>query len=133
LFKQKRQAWLTEKQLLNLFCLIEEKPVDLQKMEQYFLELLAFVCVFLVWLLFWLWKLFFNMVVACAPVVVDLKVKKRYQISFILFSKTTLLKSKILLSPHIFQAIFPSFHRLTIEANGDLVLLKEQNVKELEH
>jgi hypothetical protein len=45
LFKQKRQAWLREKQLLNLFCLIEEKPVDLQKMEQYFLGLPIFVCV----------------------------------------------------------------------------------------
>jgi hypothetical protein len=64
--------------LLNLFCLIEEKPVDLQKMEQYFLGLLTFVCVFLVWLLLWLWKLFFNMVVSFVPVVVDLKVKKQY-------------------------------------------------------
>jgi len=42
-------------------------------MGQLVLGLLTFVSVFFVWLLLWLWDRFFNMVVACAPLVVDLK------------------------------------------------------------
>jgi hypothetical protein len=116
-----------------LFCLIEEKPVEFTKNgAQPVLILLSFVTVFFIWLL-WLWERFFNIIVPCAPTGGGFKIEKQYQISFLFFSKTTLLKFKILLNPHIFQAIFPSFHRLTLYANGDLVLLKEQNVPELEH
>ena len=61
-------------------------------MGQLVLGLLTFVSVFFVWLLLWLWDRFFNMVVACAPLVVDLKKwKKQYQISLLFLQNKSLL------------------------------------------